>query len=302
MIRPESFGWNDQTGESNRFQRREVMPPGAAAQLARSEFDALADALRGAGIVVHVVADRAEPACPDAVFPNNWVSFHADGTAVLYPLLAPNRRLERRPELLQQLADRGAFNLRRVVDLTHFEGAGLHLEGTGSLVLDRAHRMAYACLSPRTQREPLHAFCDAMGYEPCVFEAADPAGIPVYHTNVVLSVGDSLAIAAIESVAVADRERLLSRLAAGGRPVESIDAAQVAGFAGNALELRAAGGTRVLAMSARAWASFAPEARSRVAARVDHVVSVPIPTIETLGGGSVRCMLAEVFQSPEECR
>jgi hypothetical protein len=300
MIRPASFGWNAETQGSNRFQSRAAVPGRLAADLARAEFDAVAGALRDAGVVVHAFADRAEPVCPDAVFPNNWVSFHADGTAVLYPMLAPSRRLERRPELLQQLADRNAFDLSRVVDLTHFEDTSEYLEGTGSLVLDRIGRVAYACLSPRTHRGPLEAFCARLGYEPFAFEATDAAGIPVYHTNVVLSLGSALAIVAIGNVVAADRGRLLARLSAGGRHVECIDTGQTANFAANALELRDAAAASVLAMSARAWASFSPDARARLANCVDRRVIVPIPTIEALGGGSVRCMLAEVFNPPEE--
>lgn len=300
MIRPASFGWNAETEGSNRYQSRADIPGRLAAEFARVEFDALAGALRDAGVVVHVFADRAEPVCPDAVFPNNWVSFHADGTAVLYPMLAPSRRRERRPELLQQLADRGAFELSRVVDLTHFEDNSEYLEGTGSLVLDRVRRVAYACLSPRTHRGPLEEFCTRLGYEPFAFEATDAAGIPVYHTNVVLSLGSKLAIVAIGNVVAADRERLLARLSAGGRHVECVDTAQTADFAANALELRGGATASVLAMSARAWASYSPDARARLASRVDRRVIVPIPTIEALGGGSVRCMLAEVFNTREE--
>jgi hypothetical protein len=300
MIRPASFGWNADTAGSNRFQSRGAVSGRLAADLARLEFDALAGALRDAGVSVHAFEDRAEPICPDAVFPNNWVSFHADGTAVLYPMLAPSRRLERRPELLQQLADRNAFELRRIVDLTYFEDRSEYLEGTGSLVLDRVGRVAYACLSPRTHRGPLEAFCARLGYEPFAFEAADAEGIPVYHTNVVLSLGSALAVVAIGNVVAADRERLLSRLSAGGRHVECIDTGQMAGFAANALELRDVAAASVLAMSARAWASYSPDARARLANCVDRRVIVPIPTIETLGGGSVRCMLAEVFNSRGE--
>lgn len=300
MIRPAAFGWNAQTEDSNRFQQRPAVAGPPAATTARLEFDALAGALAEAGVGVHVFEDRAQPVCPDAVFPNNWVSFHADGTAVLYPMLAPNRRLERRPELLQQLADRKAFSLRRVLDLTSLEASGVFLEGTGSLVLDRAARIAYACLSPRTHRRAVEAFCDELCYEACVFEATGAAGEPVYHTNVVLALGNRLAILARENVAPADRERVAERLSDGGRHVECIDSRQAANFAANALELRGAGATSVLAMSARAWAGVSAEARDRLASRVDRCVIVPVPTIEAIGGGSVRCMLAEVFNSRGE--
>lgn len=295
MVRPASFGWNSQTQDSNSFQRAVAVSGGSAADMARREFDALVNALRDAGIEVHALDDRPEPACPDAVFPNNWVSFHADGTVVLYPMLAPNRRLERRMDLLLQLEAAGGFAVRRLVDLTHHERDAAFLEGTGSLVLDHHARVAYACLSPRTHPEPLRDFCDELGYEPFVFAASDAAGMPVYHTNVVLSIGSAVTIVAAENVAAADRERLLEHLSRSGRLVVPIDREQTLGFAANVLEIRSRAGVNVLAMSARAAASFPDAVLARIAAAVDRVVAVPVPTIEALGGGSVRCMLAEVF-------
>lgn len=295
MVRPAAFGWNPQTAPSNRYQSAADPAPQAVTVAARREFDALALALSESGVRVHALEDRAEPRCPDAAFPNNWVTFHADGTVVLYPMLAPNRRLERRMDLLLALERDGPYRVRRLVDLTHHERHGRFLEGTGSLVLDHVARVAYACLSPRTHVEPLHEFCAELGYQPCVFTAVDAQGVAVYHTNVVLSVGRHVAVVAAGNVADADRERLLARLAAAGRLLEVIDDAQVASFAGNVLELRAASGAAVLAMSARAQAAFGAAARARLASRVDRVVAVPVPTIERLGGGSVRCMIAEVF-------
>jgi hypothetical protein len=295
MVRPAAFGWNAETADSNRYQSAADAHPEQAAIAARAEFDGVASALARAGVRVHVFDDRPQPQCPDAVFPNNWVTLHSDGTVVLYPMLAPNRRLERRLDLLLALERAGPYRVRRLVDLTHHEQQGRYLEGTGSVVLDHVARVAYACVSPRTHLEPLHEFCDELGYEPCTFNAVDRQGVPVYHTNVVLSVGQHVAVVAAGSVADADRDRLLEKLAAGGRLLESIDDAQVARFAGNALELRAATGASVLALSAQALSAFGPEARARLSARVDRLVAVPVPTIERLGGGSVRCMLAEVF-------
>lgn len=295
MVRPACFGWNPQTQDSNSFQRAGAVSADSAAATARREFDALVDALGAAGIEVHALDDRPEPACPDAVFPNNWVSFHADGTVVLYPILAPNRRPERRMDLLLQLETAGGFAVHRLVDLTHHERDGAFLEGTGSLVLDHHARVAYACLSPRTHPEPLRDFCDELGYEPFVFSASDAAGMPVYHTNVVLSIGSAVTIVAAGNVAAADRARLLEHLSRSGRLVVPIDREQTLGFAANVLELRGRDGAKVLAMSSRAVASFPATVLARIAAAVDRVVAVPVPTIEALGGGSVRCMLAEVF-------
>ena len=294
MVRPASFGWNPETAGSNRFQ---APAPGGgdAAVAAVAEFDALVAALVEAGVSVHAFADRAEPACADAVFPNNWVSLHADGTVVLYPMLAPSRRRERRLDLLIELERRGRYRVERLLDLTHHELRGHFLEGTGSVVFDHVTRTAYACRSPRTHSEALGELCAEIGYEPVAFDAADATGAPVYHTNVMLSIGTGYALVCATAVPVQQREALLERLSASGRRVLTLDPAQMAAFAGNVLELRGAGGTRVLAGSCRALDSLAPPQREALAACVDRRVAVPVPTIEGLGGGSVRCMLAEVF-------
>jgi hypothetical protein len=296
MVRPASFGWNSQTGVSNHFQP--LQPPASAGDpgaRAIAEFDGLAAALAQAGVEVHALADVPEPARPDAVFPNNWVSLHADGTVVLYPMLAPNRRGERRLDLLQELERRGAFVVTRLLDLTHHELQGRFLEGTGSVVFDHTARVAYACLSPRTDAAVLGELCDELGYQSVTFHAAGPDGTAVYHTNVVLAMGSRCAVICADAVAETERGALLERLAASGRRVETIGVAQMMNFAGNVLELRSRAGESVLAMSQRAFASLAPASRERLAACVDRIVTAPVTTIEDLGGGSVRCMLAEVF-------
>jgi hypothetical protein len=295
MVRPARFGWNPQTSASNRFQREDEDLARVAAARACAEFDGLARLLRDSGVEVHVGRDRDVPACPDAVFPNNWVSFHHDGTVVLYPMLAPNRRLERRLELVASIAEQGGRRVTRLLDLTHYESLGGYLEGTGSIVFDHVARVAYACLSPRTHRAPLDELCEELGYAPCAFAAADAAGAPIYHTNVLLAVGTGFVVVAAASIAPHDRERVMAALAASGRHIEAIDAAQMASFAGNVLELRSRDGRAVLALSERAAAALGPAALGRLQRHVGAVVAAPIPTIETLGGGSVRCMLAEVF-------
>jgi hypothetical protein len=293
MVRPAAFGWNPQTAGSNRFQAS----PSPAADVqphALAEFDRLAAALAAAGVEVHAFDDRREPRCPDAVFPNNWVSLHADGTAVLYPMLAPNRRLERRPELLRELVARGGFRVQRLLDLTHHEVAGRFLEGTGSVVFDHACRTAYVCLSPRSDAAVLRELCGELCYEPVAFHAAGSDGTPVYHTNVMLSIGSRFALVCAGAIAAGERGALLERLGV-GRQLVIIDTHQMSGFAGNLLELAGRTGRRVLAVSQRGLASLAPGQRAALVASVDEVVAVPVPTIEDAGGGSVRCMLAEVF-------
>jgi hypothetical protein len=294
MVRPASFGWNAETAGSNRFQ---AFSPGTgvAADAAIAEFDALVALLTEAGVTVHAFADRPEPACPDAVFPNNWVSLHADGTVVLYPMLAPSRRRERRLDLILDLEQRGGCRVERLLDLTHHELHGRFLEGTGSVVFDHVARIAYACRSPRTHPAVLEELCDEIGYEPVAFDAADANGVPVYHTNVMLSIGTGCALVCAEAVPAAQRDALLARLSATGRRVLAVDHAQMASFACNVLELRGSDGRRVLAGSRRALDSLAPRQREALAACVDRTVVVPVPTIEAAGGGSVRCMLAEIF-------
>src|SRR3984957_19550742 len=217
MIRPAAFDYNSQTAASNRLQVAAV--PGAAspAALAMAEFDAAVLALRGAGVQVCVVADTPAPPKPDAVFPNNWVSWHADGSVVLYPMQAPNRRLERRRETLEQVAKQGGYPIGRVIDLSPFEAQGRYLEGTGSLVLDHVGRVAFACRSSRTDETLVQRWAEQLGYQPVVFDAQDRAGEPFYHTNVMLSIGARVAVVAADAIVPADRERVLAALAGGSR-------------------------------------------------------------------------------------
>ena len=295
MIRPAAFGWNPETAGSNRFQHPGAGPSEAASAAAVAEFDAVAAALQAAGVEVHAIDEPATSACPDAVFPNNWVSLHHDGTLVLYPMLAPSRRRERRMQILVELEKRGGFEVARLVDLTHYELAGRFLEGTGSVVFDHEAKVAYACLSPRTDRSVLEELCDELGYEPFTFDATGADGVAVYHTNVLLSIGRRNVIVCAESVPATQREALLASLGAGGRRVLEVSRGQMAGFACNSLELEASDGAAVLAVSARAHDSLGPRALDALRESVQRIVSVPVPTIEQRGGGSVRCMLAEVF-------
>jgi hypothetical protein len=294
MIRPAAFDYNSQTAASNRMQQAGEATVDAGA-LALAEFDAAVAALRGAAVQVCVVADTPLPPKPDAVFPNNWVSWHADGTVVLYPLLAPNRRLERRPEILEQVAARCGYRIGRVLDLATFEAQGRYLEGTGSLVLDHVGRMAFACRSSRTDETLVQRWAAQLGYRPVVFAAVDRAGVPFYHTNVMLSIGARVALVAAEAIVPADRERVLTALAAGSRDIIPIDQAGVAAFAGNMLEVLNGSGQRVYVLSAHAQRALPPATLARLAAGTDQLLPLAIPTIERLGGGSVRCMLAEVF-------
>jgi hypothetical protein len=295
MLRPAAFGSNPQTAGTNRFQADPRRASAGAAAEATREFDAAVAALEQAGVEIHVFADRPDPACPDAVFPNNWVSLHADGTVVLYPMLAPSRRLERRLELLMELERRGGFRVTRLLDLTHHELRGRFLEGTGSVVFDHRAGVAYACRSPRTDEDVLAELCEELGYRPHPFDASDDAGAPVYHTNVLMSVGTRFALVCADSIAPAQRSAVIDELGASGREVMLIDRRQMGCFAGNLLELRDRAGATVLAMSRRGHESLGGATSERLSRCVDRLVTVDVPTIETLGGGSIRCMIAEVF-------
>ena len=299
LVRPAQFGYNSETAATNRFQQAHPQSPDTAIR-ARREFEALCQAIEAAGVGLCVVDDTSAPVKPDAVFPNNWVSFHRDGTVVLYPMQAVNRRAERRMEILQAVETQLQFRRRRLIDLRANEEQGRMLEGTGSLVLDHVQKITYACRSARTDESPVREWSALMNYEPLLFDALGADGTPLYHTNVLLSIGARWAVVCAEVIAAADRARVLGRLRATGREIIEISAAAMSGFAGNILELAsrdATGDPRsvlVLSEQARSALQQEPQGWDRLRACVDQVVAIAVPTIERVGGGSVRCMLAEV--------
>ena len=303
MIRPAAFDYNPETAATNSMQTAVQQPPAAGLrshnELAQAEFQSLVRALESEGVRVCAVDDTPVPPKPDAVFPNNWVTFHVDGTVVLYPMHAANRRRERRREVIDAVAARTGFRVSRVVDLSHHELQGRCLEGTGSLVLDHVNRVAYASESPRTHPAVVAEWTQEFGYEAVVFRAVDRAGAPVYHTNVLMCIGEGFAVVGTSAIVPEDRGRVGERLKASGREIIEIDASEIEHFAGNMLELaswdEALGDYRVLVLSANARQSLKAESFARLSACTDTVLAVPIPTIETLSGGSVRCMLAEIF-------
>jgi hypothetical protein len=295
MIRPVAFAGNPQTQASNSFQDRDLGAIDDANQAAAlREFEGLASALERAGVAIHVFDDTLEPHTPDSIFPNNWVSFHADGTVVLYPMMAENRRLERRLDVLEALSSRHGFRASRVIDLTRHEQTGRYLEGTGSLVLDRTHRVAYACVSPRTDLDVLGDFAQQLDYDIVAFEAHDANGAAIYHTNVLMSVGERFVAVCTDAIREDERAAVLDTLRKSGRTVVELTLAQMAAFAGNMLELGSSLTGSVIAMSERARDALTPDQRKTLEAHAGPIVAAAIPTIERLGGGSVRCMLAEV--------
>ncbi len=304
MIRPAAFDYNPETALTNRMQQapasaRTIAESSAAQTAALAEFDRMAAALRGEGIEVCVVADTPTPPKPDAIFPNNWVSFHQDGTVVLYPLQPASRRPERRDEVVQAVCHELGFVRSRTLDLRHHEQQGRFLEGTGSLVLDHCNRLAYACVSPRTHPDVVEEWAHELGYTPVIFEATDRNGVPYYHTNVMMCVGSRMAILGTCAMSEVDRARVIEKLEIGGLDVIEISYEEIEQFAGNMLELaswdEALGDYRLLVMSDTARKALRPEVYGRLSAAADGVLAVPVPTIERLGGGSVRCMMAEVF-------
>ncbi len=293
MVRPAALGFNPETAVTNRFQQARS-DTAETAEMAQREFDGVVNALTTAGVSVIVMDDTPEPVKPDAVFPNNWFSTHADGTVVLYPMLNPSRRIERQREWIEALATAHGRRLNAVLDLSYWEQQGLALEGTGSLILDRVNRVAYACRAPRTAPEPLAQWAAFMGYETHCFNAVDEAGVAIYHTNVMMALGRGFAAVALDTVPDAgERKRLVQRLEATGNDILVLSREQIAGFGANVLHLAGSAGP-VIAMSEQARTSLGRDAL-RCLARHGEVVSTPIPTIEQCGGGSVRCMIAEIF-------
>lgn len=299
MIRPAAFGFNPESASSNAFQQAPSDDVASIQTQALIEFDALVAALRGAGVRVSVQGDTPEPVKPDAVFPNNWISFHSDGTVVLYPLQPASRRPERRRELIDTVATDTGFRLTRLVDLHDREQRGEFLEGTGSLVLDHQRRIAFACRSARTSDVLVERWCSLMGYEPMIFTATDRAGRPYYHTNVMLSIGSEWAVVAAEAIDSSARNTVVRALEMSGRAVLRVDRAAVEQFACNILELTghdANGKAKpVVAMSRTAQVALQQAQVEGMIVEGKIVVAVPVPVIERSGGGSVRCMIAEVF-------
>lgn len=297
MVRPKHFNYNKETAANNTFQQH--LPHLTSEQVADQaiqEFNALVKTFRDAGIRVEVVEDTDQPETPDAVFPNNWVSFHEDGTVITYPMWSVVRRKERREDLLEGLKQR--FVMNRRIAYEAFEEQGMMLESTGSMVLDRVNKIAYACLSERTHPEVLQQFCHDMGYTPMLFHAVQPVNgrpSPVYHTNVMMSLGENFAVLCEELIPnQQELTQVKESLKATGHEIIAITANQCSRYAGNMLQVKNENGQSFLAMSSQAFQSLSPHQVEAIN-RYTQIIHSPITTIETLGGGSVRCMMAEIF-------
>lgn len=295
MVRPARFAFNEETAASNAFQSRDgKLDAEEIRRLAMAEFDAFVDRLRGAGIDIIVAEDSAEPAKPDAVFPNNWVSFHQEGLIITYPMFAPVRRLERREVIIDTVLKNG-FQSDRRIHLESEETSNRFLEGTGSIIFDHPNRLAYACLSPRTDADLLEELCRAIGYEKVVFHAVDAKGLDIYHTNVMMAMGETFVVICLDSVRdAAERNMLLEKFAATGKEIVDITLSQMNAFAGNMLQVRNNAGETILVMSSQAFQALTPGQIGRLNKHT-RLLHSPLETIETYGGGSARCMMAEVF-------
>ena len=290
MIRPVNFSFNAETAVNNAFQVSGAADD--AQRKALTEFENFVTLLRDNGVDVTVIEDTPEPYTPDSIFPNNWVSFHDAGTVCLYPMYAVNRRLERKPDVLNAIAKK--FRIDATLDFTAYEAEALFLEGTGSMVLDRDEKIAYACLSPRTDRKILLDFCEKMDYTPEIFTAVDGAGRPIYHTNVMMCVADRYVVVCLDAVPVQkERELLVATIRASGKTIIPITLDQMNHFAGNMLQVHNEKGEKLLVMSSQAYHSLTPEQVHQLEG-LNHILHAPLTTIETNGGGSARCMLAEI--------
>jgi hypothetical protein len=296
MVRPANFGFNEETATNNAFQSRDGLVSAAdMRQRAMLEFDQFVAALRAAGVRVVVASDGAEPIKPDAVFPNNWVTFHADGTLITYPMYAPTRRLERQESVIETVLEAGFRTNGVRHHLERHEADARFLEGTGSIIFDHQHRLAYACLSPRTDADLLNELCQLIDYQPVVFASKDGNGQDIYHTNVMMAMGETFVVICLDSVPEAtERAMLLKQFAATGKIVCDITLDQMNHFAGNMLQVRGEGDATILVMSSKAYHALT-EAQIDLLSQHTRLLHSDLTVIETYGGGSARCMMAEIF-------
>jgi hypothetical protein len=294
MIRPANFGFNAETAPSNAFQQKLEYGAEQAQAHALEEFDALVSKLKQHHVDVIVMEDTTEPITPDAVFPNNWISFHPNWTIVTYPMLAINRRLERRLEIPELLVTEHEFRISDHIDLATKESRGIFLEGTGSIIFDDVNKVAYANESPRTHIPTFEALCAELGYDAVSFRATDVEGKDIYHTNVMMSIGTGFSVVCTEAIEdVLERAMVLSRLRAGGLEIIEISHPQMNEFCGNILQVRNQKTEEFIVMSTRAYHAFTEEQRAQLET-FSGILHSDLTTIENLGGGSARCMMAGI--------
>jgi len=290
MIKPVNFGFNAETAVNNSFQKN---IKGDLQQQALREFNDFVELLRNSKVDVTVVEDSLEPATPDSIFPNNWISFHDDGRIFLYPMFASNRRLERKAAVLDAVKNK--FSVSGIIDLSNSEDKQLFLEGTGSMVFDRENKIAYSCLSPRTNKKILREFCDMVDYTPVAFHSTDSKGTYIYHTNVMMCVANNFAVVCLDSITdEAEKETLVEALKKTNKEIVDISLQQLNSFAGNMLQIKNKDGELLLVMSTQAFQSLTA-AQIETLQKHNRILHSSLNTIEAAGGGSARCMMAEVF-------
>ena len=294
MVRPYQFYFNQQTAANNFFQSNINIEN--ANELAIAEFDAMVEKLRAHQIKVNVVQDTKDPSTPDSIFPNNWVSTHTNGTLCLYPMYAENRRAERKSTVINFLQSN--YKIENTLDLTDLEKEGIFLEGTGSMVLDHQNKIAYGCLSERLDKEAFISWCDKMQFKPITFKAVDDKAQPIYHTNVLMCMGNQFVVICLDSIPnEQERQMLLDSFARTNKEVIEISQDQLNHFAGNMLQVFDITEKPHLIMSEQAYKSL-HTAQLKSLEKYNPLLPISIPTIEALGGGSTRCMMAEIYLSP----
>ena len=296
LVRPSNFVFNTETAASNAFQIKVNDSEEAVKQKVFAEFEAFASRLKAKGVNVFVFDDTSSPQKPDAIFPNNWVTFHSDGTVILYPMCAVNKQCERRPDIIEKLKQN--FKITKVVDLSHYEKEKRFLEGTGSIIFDRNNKIAYACISPRTDKELFIEVCNILHYTPVVFHAHDKSGKEIYHTNVMMCIGEKFAVVCLDSITDKEEKKIVNQsLTKTGHKIIDITFEQMNNFAGNMLEIQVSGNKNIVALSQTAFDSLRADQKNEIEKHCE-LLPLSIKTIETIGGGSARCMIAEVFLSP----
>ncbi len=297
MIRPINFRMNEQTAVNNYFQEDLSLRDSLINLKAQKEFDDYVDKLRKFGVEVIVVSDNQENDTPDSVFPNNWVSFHNDGTMAIYPMFAENRRLERREDIILELEKEG-FLIENIVDYTSAEDQNIFLEGTGSMILDRQNKIAYCAISPRADEELFIEFCEDFEYTPVIFTAnqtVDNSREVIYHTNVMMCIAETFSVICLSCIDdKKERKNVISHLKKSGKEIIDITEKQMHQFAGNMLQVKGKNNELFLVMSQAAYNSLTKEQIKKIEKHC-NIISSSLETIETCGGGSARCMMAEVF-------
>lgn len=292
MVRPEHFGYNPQTAASNAFQTDEIADKTSAfRKKAIAQFDQFVEKIRSYGITVHVFHSKKHKKLPDAVFPNNWVTFHEDGRVVLYPMLAENRRLERRLDLIDKIGE--SYDIRELIDLSYEELNDLFLEGSGSIVFDHINMIAYANESPRTNKLLFERICKQLGYDGVFFNAVDEDGIDIYHTNVMMMIGEGYCVICKESILKSQQEHVLSSLQNSGLEIIELSFAQIRDFAGNMIQLQNDAEEKFLVMSDTAYHSLSDKQKETLL-HYNEIIHADVSTIENIGGGSARCMIAGI--------